>query len=120
MRSTGDMFEERACAVLLRAGLTLLTRNFNTRHGELDLVMLDRQAVVFVEVRYRKSQRCGSALDSVTIGKQRKLIRAARIWLLAHPKHAHRSCRFDVISYDGSAEQLRMAWLRDAFTTDPY
>lgn len=118
MRSTGNVFEDRAYATLQGAGLVLLARNYYTRHGELDLVMLDRQTVVFVEVRYRKSAHCGTALDSVTAGKRTKLILAAQKWLASNPKHAHRACRFDVVSYDGPREQTQMAWLRDAFHTD--
>lgn len=118
MRSTGNVFEDRAYAALQGAGLALLTRNYYTRHGELDLVMLDRQTVVFVEVRYRQNARCGSALDSVTAGKQAKLILAAQKWLVSNPKHAHRACRFDVVCYDGPRDQAHMTWLRDAFHTD--
>ena len=118
MRSTGNVFEDRAYATLQAAGLVLLARNYHTRHGELDLIMLDRQTVVFVEVRYRQSARCGSALDSVTSAKRNKVILAAQKWLAAHPKHAHRACRFDVVGYDGPHGQTQMAWLRGAFNTD--
>ncbi|BDU23235.1 YraN family protein [Dyella sp. GSA-30] len=118
MRSTGNVFEDHAYAALQRAGLALLARNYYTRHGELDLIMLDRQTVVFIEVRYRKNARCGSALDSITSGKRTKLILAAQKWLMSNPKHAHRACRFDVVTYDGALEQPHMDWLRNAFTTD--
>lgn len=118
MRSTGNVFEDRAHAVLQGAGLVLLARNYYTRYGELDLIMLDRQTIVFIEVRYRQSAYCGTALDSVTAAKRTKLILAAQKWLVSNPKHAHRACRFDVVSYDGPREQAQMAWLRDAFNTD--
>jgi Holliday junction resolvase-like predicted endonuclease len=49
MRAAGDDFEQRACTALERAGLTLLARNYTTRHGELDLVMRDGDTIVFVE-----------------------------------------------------------------------
>lgn len=115
MRAAGDDFEQRACAELERAGLTPLARNYTTRHGELDLVMRDGDAVVFVEVRYRKSPSHGDAASSVTPAKQAKLILAAQHWLAAHPQHARRTCRFDVVSYDGPAAEVRMQWLRGAF-----
>jgi putative endonuclease len=115
MRAAGDVFERRACAELERAGLTLLARNYATRYGELDLVMLDHATVVFVEVRYRKSASHGGAAASVTAGKQTKLILAAEHWLATHPSHAHRPCRFDVISYDGPPDAIRQQWLRGAF-----
>ncbi|MDE2087081.1 MAG: YraN family protein [Xanthomonadaceae bacterium] len=118
MRSTGTAFEQRAGAELERAGLTPLARNYTTRHGELDLVMLDRDTVVFVEVRYRVRAGHGDALASITRGKQDKLIRTAQLWLAAHPQHAQRPCRFDVVSYDGPADHARMQWLRGAFEAD--
>ena len=115
MRAAGDSFEQRACAELERAGLKLLVRNYNTRHGELDLVMRDGDTVVFVEVRYRKSAGHGDAAASVTASKQARLILAAQHWLAAHPQHARRTCRFDVISYDGPVDAIRRDWLRGAF-----
>jgi len=115
MRAAGDVFEQRACAELERAGLTCLAHNYHTRHGELDLVMLERDTVVFVEVRYRKSASHGDAAASITASKQAKLILAAQHWVAAHPKHARHSCRFDVMSYDGPADAIRREWLRGAF-----
>lgn len=115
MRAAGDGFEQRACVELERAGLKLLARNYNTRHGELDLVMCDGDTVVFVEVRYRKSASHGDAAASVTNSKQARLILAARHWLAAHPQHARRACRFDVVSYDGPVDATQRQWLRGAF-----
>lgn len=115
MRATGAQFEQQARRDLERAGLVLLTQNYTTRHGELDLVMLDGDCVVFVEVRYRVRAAHGGATASVTRSKQDKLIRTASLWLAAHPRHARRACRFDVVSYDGPAGTARMDWLRGAF-----
>lgn len=115
MRSTGAAFEQRAGAELERAGLKPLARNYTTRHGELDLVMLDGATVVFVEVRYRVRAGHGDALASVTRAKRDKLIRTAQLWLANHPQYAQRACRFDVVSYDGPAESARVHWLRGAF-----
>jgi putative endonuclease len=115
MRAAGDSFEARACSELERAGLTLLARNYSTRHGELDLVMREGDTVVFVEVRYRRSASHGDAASSVTASKQTRLILAAQHWLAAHPQHARRACRFDVVSYDGPADAIRRDWLRGAF-----
>lgn len=115
MRAAGDVFEQRACAELERAGLKLLARNYTTRYGELDLVMRDHDAIVFVEVRYRKSASHGDASASVTPSKQAKLIKAAQQWLASHPQHTQRACRFDVMSYDGPTDAVRREWLRGAF-----
>ena len=118
MRAAGDVFEQRARAELERAGLTCLAHNYSTRYGELDLVMRDADTVVFVEVRYRKNASHGDAAASVTASKQAKLILAAQHWLAAHPQHAQRACRFDVVSYDGPVNAIRQEWLRGAFEVD--
>ena len=115
MRAAGALFEQRACAALQQAGLALLARNFHTRHGELDLVMRQGDTVVFVEVRHRLRATHGDAASSITAAKQARLISAARLWLAAHPQHAQRPCRFDVVCYDGPASDARVSWLRDAF-----
>ncbi|MGN2242404.1 YraN family protein [Frateuria sp. GZRR33] len=118
MRAAGDAFEQRACRELERAGLKPLARNYNTRHGELDLVMRDGDTVVFVEVRYRVRAGHGDAAASVTRSKQEKLIRTAQLWLAAHAQHANRPCRFDVVSYDGPVGDATMHWLKGAFEAE--
>jgi putative endonuclease len=115
MRAAGAAFEQRACKELQRAGLELLACNYTTRYGELDLVMMDGDTVVFVEVRHRLSSGCGSAAASVNASKQGKLIRTAELWLADHRQHAHRACRFDVVGYDGPADRAHMHWWRGAF-----
>ncbi len=115
MRTTGHTFEQRALTELERAGLKLLTRNYATRFGELDLVMLERNIVVFVEVRYRRQAAQGDAAASITASKKEKLIKTASNWLAAHPSRAGAECRFDVITYDGPPENACCNWLRGAF-----
>ena len=111
MRATGDAFERRACAELTRAGLILLSRNYATRHGEIDLVMRDGACIVFVEVRYRRNATHGSGLESITPSKRHRLILAARQWLANHPSYATHACRFDVVGYTHASVQ----WLKNAF-----
>jgi putative endonuclease len=115
MRAAGVAFEQRACRELERAGLKLLVRNYTTRYGELDLVMRDGETVVFIEVRHRIRADHGDAAASITAAKQTRLIHTAQLWLAAHPQHAQRTCRFDVVSYDGPADSAKMHWLRSAF-----
>lgn len=118
MRAAGSVFEQRACRELERAGLIALAHNYTTRHGELDLVMREGETVVFVEVRYRVRAAQGDALASIGPAKREKLIRTAELWLAAHPQHARRACRFDVVCYDGPADATHMQWLRGAFEAD--
>jgi putative endonuclease len=115
VRRTGDAFEERACAHLRRAGLRLVERNFHTRFGEIDLIMRDRDTLVFVEVRFRRSNSFGDARASVSASKRQRLIRAAEGFLAAHPELAAMPCRFDIVAFDGTGAAATAHWHRHAF-----
>ena len=93
-RSTrGKLAETSARDALLREGLKQVAANVNYRGGELDLVMLDSSGregdtLVFVEVRYRQSAAFGGGAASVDAGKRRKLVHAAQLFLMDHPRYA--------------------------------
>ena len=114
-RAAGDAFEQAALDHLQRAGLKLLARNFATRFGELDLVMRDADALVFVEVRYRRHRQFGGSAASVGAAKQERITRAAQAFLQAHPKLSALPCRFDVVAFDGEARTAQCDWMRAAF-----
>ena len=106
----GDSAEDSALAYLLKQGLQLRTRNFRCKVGEIDLIMSERDTLVFIEVRKRSSMRYGGAAGSVTPAKQARLIRAAHLYL-AHYR-AMPPCRFDVIAFEGE----QMSWIKNAFS----
>ncbi|MGE0370535.1 MAG: YraN family protein [Gammaproteobacteria bacterium] len=114
-RTLGRRAEEAACRFLLDRGLTLLERNYRHRRGEIDLIMLEKTCIVFVEVRCRSGVRYGSALESVDRRKQEKLIVAAQHYLQTHAHAAKRSARFDVISVVPDGEHAAIQWVKDAF-----
>ena len=121
--SRGKQVENSARDALLKAGLREVARNVNYRGGELDLVMLDGSGrdgatLVFVEVRYRQSQAFGGGAASVDIGKRRKLVHAAQLFLAEHREYAHAACRFDVVDAEGDPQAPQITWLRDAFRGD--
>lgn len=123
-RSTrGKLAETSARDALLREGLKQVAANVNYRGGELDLVMLDSSGregdtLVFVEVRYRQSAAFGGGAASVDAGKRRKLVHAAQLFLMDHPRYAQLACRFDVVEAEGDPQAPRIHWLRDAFRAD--
>lgn len=104
--------EKAAAAHLAAAGLKVLARNVRFPVGEIDLVALDGKLLVFVEVRFRRHADFGGALASVDARKRARLIAAASLFLAAHPEHAGRACRFDVIAIGADR---RIDWLRGAF-----
>jgi len=110
----GAAAEQAAERHLIAAGCQVLARNARYREGELDLVMRERDLVVFVEVRLRAGERFGGALASVDLFKQKRLARAAQRWLKEHYGERWPACRFDVVAVDGSGT---IDWIRDAFAT---
>jgi putative endonuclease len=110
-QASGDAAEARALDFLLERGLRLLERNVSSRLGEIDLVMRDGEAIVFVEVRSRARAAFGGAAASVGLAKQRRLRREAQRYLNARFGDRWPACRFDVCALDGAS----IDWIRDAF-----
>jgi len=114
-RQRGRAWEQVAESLLRRQGLRTLTANYQCRSGEIDLVMLGEPVLVFVEVRFRRSDRHGSGAETVTRRKQLRLASAARQYLRHNTGHARRPCRFDVVSIGGGADRTELYWIRAAF-----
>ena len=112
-RLRGNAAEDAALAHLLAAGLTLVERNYRTPGrggGEIDLVMREAGGtLVFVEVRARAATTHGGAAASVGGVKQRRIVLAARHYLMRH--RSPPACRFDVVAIDGD----HVEWLKAAF-----
>jgi putative endonuclease len=107
-QSLGKWGEERAIRELERRGYAILARRYRTRHGEIDIVAEDRGTIVFVEVKARERDDCGSAAEAVTLHKQRRLTSMA-VDYLARNRITSRPCRFDVVAIDGSTVTLYAA-----------
>ena len=112
-KAVGDAAEDAALLHLQHAGLRLLQRNYRTPGrggGEIDLIMQDTDGTtVFVEVRQRATSGHGGAAGSITTAKQRRIIFAARFYLMT--LHTVPPCRFDVVTVERDGIQ----WLRAAF-----
>lgn len=115
-RKLGSDAEQRAYRFLRRRGLRPVARNYRTRRGEIDLIMLDDGCLAFIEVRYRDFNSPVDALLTVDARKQKKLAQTASMFLSTHRSfHAH-ACRFDVVGVDRDRHgAVSIEWLRDAF-----
>jgi putative endonuclease len=96
-KQTGRQGEEIAAAYLTRKGYTVLQRNWSRPGGELDLVTAQGETLVFVEVRARRSNRFGSAEESVTPAKQARLVELAQTYL-QEMELSFRPWRIDVVA----------------------
>ena len=114
-RSRGAEWERVAESFLHEKGLKTVQRNYHGKFGEIDLVMLDGETLVFAEVRYRASRSHGGGAASVTALKQQRIARAARRFLQDQRRHAHRPCRFDVIAIGEARGRPRLDWIKGAF-----
>jgi len=96
-RFVGQKGEDRAAAFLAGKGYHILARNVRTRYGELDIVALHEDTIVFVEVKTRISDVCGGGVEALHPAKQRQLVRLAQAYIARHGWE-ERAARFDVVA----------------------
>jgi putative endonuclease len=106
----GVRAEALATDYLARQGLEIVARNFRTRRGEIDVIVRDRDTLVFVEVRLRSRAAYGGAAASITPAKRARLLAAAQAYLATLAREP--ACRFDAILLDG-LDPARIAWERN-------
>lgn len=106
----GESAEQQAHQFLISQGLKPVCRNFRCKQGELDLIMTDGKTLVIIEVRFRKSDKYGSACESVTRSKQSRIIAATHVYLSTLNKDC--PIRFDVVAISGNG---RIEWIKNAF-----
>lgn len=111
-RATGRRAEQLARDFLRRQGLKPVDENWSCRHGEIDLIMREREVLVFVEVRFRRNSRFGTPAATVGHIKQRRLVLAAQHYLQRLGRQP--PCRFDIIAITAEPE-WQVEWIRNAF-----
>ena len=111
----GRQAEDAAFRYLRDRGLRPVARNFRRRGGEIDIIMIDENILVFIEVRYRRSATFAAPGLTVDGRKQRKLVRTAALFAAANRHLARQEMRFDVVAIE---EGRSPRWIRDAFRPD--
>ena len=125
-RAMGDIYEQRACQLLLEQGLQICQTNYAVAGvGEIDIIAIEQRQLrdkivsqlVFVEVRSRRQSRYADAIGSITPAKQQRIIKTAEHFLQNHPEYQAYACRFDVIGFllDQTGKTV-CEWLSGAFT----
>ena len=117
-RAKGSHGEQLALNYLIKSGLRPIEQNFNSRYGEIDIIMRDADEWIFIEVRLRESLEFGGGLESVTRSKQRKLINTAEYYMQKHHNFHFECCRFDIIEISGKLNEPRINWIKNAFWAD--
>jgi putative endonuclease len=110
----GQEGEDLAASFLRKKGYKLVERNYRCKTGEVDLIVLDRKVVVFVEVKTRSDHSFGSPFEAVEARKQRKMIQAAQYFL--HERNLEqRNARFDVIGISWHGDCPVLEHIENAF-----
>lgn len=118
-RDTGQRAEGVAARYLQSRGVRIIERNVYSRGGELDLVGVDQDVLVFFEVRYRGSGSLTGGAESIGYRKQQRLLKAAAFYLHRHSLWNHPS-RIDVVAIaPGTVKQYRVQWIKDAIQASP-
>ena len=112
----GNQGEALAVAFLTNANHRICERNYKKQSGEIDLITLDGDTLVFVEVKYRKNLDYGYPREAVTVAKQRRISKTA-LWYIKEKKLYDCNVRFDVIEiyFDKDGQQI-INHLENAFT----
>ena len=95
--SRGRMGEEQAAAALEAVGMEIIARNFRSRHGEIDIIALDSETIVFIEVKTWSVFGLEDLQYSININKQSKIIKTAKYFLSENRKYNKMAIRFDIV-----------------------
>jgi putative endonuclease len=112
----GRSGEDRAARLLAGRGYRIVERNYRTKQGEIDLIALDGDTIVFAEVKTRTSDAYGAPELAVDPRKQARMVKAALSYLKRKKLH-QTACRFDVVAISGPGED-RVEVIRNAFEMD--
>ena len=111
----GKFAENAACNYLKKHGLKLIMRNYSCRYGEIDIIMWDKEILVFVEVRARTNQNFLASLESINCAKQNKIIKTAIFYLQQKRQLNKIFYRFDVVAVKQIEGKLKFHWIQNAF-----
>jgi len=114
-QTTGKAGQKAAENFLIKKGYKFLARNYQIKSGEIDLVVRDREFIVFVEVKARRGLEHGYPREAVGFAKQKKIIGAAKYYL--YKKELTESpVRFDVVEVLINQDQMYISHIENAFT----
>ena len=129
-KEMGQWAERQAQSYLEQQGFVLFAANFYSRFGEIDLIMIQADQLIFVEVKARQPTQWGHANEVITQSKQHKMMQTALVFLQQYPQFELYSLRFDVVCIDFlqriakipqqpfSTNAYDLAWIENAFTFD--
>lgn len=110
----GDRGEAVAADYLRKAGYTILAQKYRCRLGEIDIIAMMKDVIVFVEVKTRRSKVFGMPAEAVTYSKQQKIINTALVYL-NYTNKLHAAVRFDILEILWTSKGMQCNHIVNAF-----
>lgn len=111
-RSQGNLGEDRAVIFLEQKGYLILTRNFRSQFGEVDIIAQDHDCIVFIEVKMRSSSIFGTPREAITSVKLQKIIMVGMLYLKSVSKE-HSKYRIDAIEIENDGQDFKINHLEN-------
>ncbi len=112
---SGKQAEKIAAEYIAKQNVKIITRNFHCRFGEIDLIGLDQEVLLFIEVRYRKNENYLTAIETIDRYKCKKIIITSEYYLNKYRNYQSYLCRYDVITLTGELDKPVIEWIKNAF-----
>jgi putative endonuclease len=109
IHNKGQLAEKLVVNYLTQQNLAIIQTNYRCKGGEIDIIAQQGTLLIFIEVKYRSTASFGTAGESITRTKQKRIILAARHYLMALSPLPN--CRFDALLIDNS----RITWEKNCF-----
>lgn len=107
-REIGNKYEERSIEILIKEGYKILERNYQNRFGEIDIIAEKEKEIIFIEVKYRKTNKFGYGYEAVDRRKIIKILKLAQYYIQSK-KYQDYKTRYDCMSYLGND----LDWLKN-------
>ncbi len=116
MNEEGRRGEEIASSFLIKRGYRIVGRNFRfSKYGEIDIIAVHKDILVFVEVKFRKNNKYGRAIESINDVKRKRIVKTARYFLIKKGILGKVNTRFDVIAIDVIDGKTKIDHIKNAF-----
>ena len=107
-REIGNKYEDKSVKILVKEAYKILERNYQNRFGEIDIIAEKNKEIVFIEVKYRKTNKFGYGYEAVDRRKIMKILKLANYYIQSK-KYQNYKIRFDCMSYLGD----ELDWIKD-------
>lgn len=112
-RALGKSYENKAVDFLIKNGLKIIKTNYFTPYGEIDIIAVLNNQLIFFEVKYRSNNKYGSAIDSIDKNKAKHIYESAN-YFLSENEYLNYELRFDLIYFDSG----KLIWNKDIIWGD--